>query len=500
MRRTRATEKRATAPGKRARATGGRHAQGRAGAGREHTAPGAVPSDYPVLTPGRLRRLYWALAVATVGVSTGLTLPVADQLPGSFLVLCAVFIATIAVGELWRVPIAQARDLAPLSLSAALAAPLIAEVDIDAPISPTAGPIVLSVAIGSVAGSYLVQVTSGVRVNWNATTVRMIAVGFAVVMFRVVAPDGRSLATWKGTLDGRLWMIAVLMLIVAVAAMCLHVVLSSLERAVRTHARLWSVISHEGADLAPLAIAVTSTAVVIPFAIRAVGPIAVPLFLIPLGLMRLAAVRQSGVTLAQRQTIHALSQLTDHGGLTVPGHAARVGRLAIRVGRELGLSERDLVDLEYAGMLHDLGQVGLRRPIPGGATSQTAPLDQRHIAATGASILARTEQLSRLARVVADQATPYHRAQETGSENLPAAILRVANAFDDLGRAASETTGVPDDGTAVSGDRVVMALERIRLGVGHDYDPAVVAALCRVLVREGHLPTSALGRYGGRAG
>lgn len=444
-----------------------------------------------MLNEARLRRVYWALAVAAVGVSTGLTFPVLGRLPGSFLVLCFVFLVTIAVTELWRVSFAQARDLAPLAVSASLAATMIPEIDVAAPISPTAGPIVLVVAAGSVAGGYLAQASAGARVNWPGITVRIIAISVAIVFFRLATVDGRSLATWMSLIDGRQWIIAVLMLLVAVASVLVQIGLSSLERAVRTHARLWSVISDESAALAPLAAAVASTAVVIPFAVQALGPVAVPLFLIPLGLMRLAAVRQSGVLLAQRQTIYALSRLTDQGGLTQPGHAARVGRLAIRVGRDLGLSERELVELEYAGLLHDLGQVALRRPIPGGATSQTAPLDQRHIAATGASILARTAQLSRLARVVSDQATPYYRARETGTENTAAAILRVANAFDDLGRL--DAGGQPGTGP----DGVTRALERIRLGAGHDYDPAVVAALCRVLVREGYLPRAAMHRYAG---
>ena len=38
------------------------------------------------------------------------------------------------------------------------------------------------------------------------------------------------------------------------------------------------------------------------------------------------------------------------------------------MGRELGLAEMDLLDLEYAALMHDIGQLALPDPIPGGAT------------------------------------------------------------------------------------------------------------------------------------
>lgn len=442
-----------------------------------------------VLPHAGLLRLYWAIAVASVGISAGLTVPALDNLPAEFYVWCVVFMGTIAAAEFWRVYFPQTRDLAPLGLAASLAITMLPEVDVDARLSPTAGPIVLVVAIGTVAGAHLVQSVTGVRAKWNSIIIRIISVTVAVIVFRVIAVNGITLAGWKASFDGRQWMIATLMLLVASSAVVAHILLSSLERAVWTHARTRSVLNQDISALAPLAIGVASTAVVIPFAIRALDVFAIPLFLIPLGLLRLAVVRQNRVRIAQHQTIYALSRLTEQGGLTAPGHATRVGRLSVRVGRELGLAERELVELEYAALLHDLGQVALRRPIPGGATVHTAPLDQRRIATAGASILARTAELSRLAPVVSEQATPYHRARETGHQHIASAVLRVVNAFDDL--SSPHGTDLPRQ------TRVIQALERLRLGAGHDYDPDVIYALCRVLIRDGQLDADRLERYTG---
>ena len=122
-----------------------------------------------------------------------------------------------------------------------------------------------------------------------------------------------------------------------------------------------------------------------------------------------------------------------------------------------------------AALLHDVGQVGLSRPIPGGATIEISALDQRRVAATGAAILARTADLSRLAPVVADVGIPHHRAVARGDVALASRVVRVVSAYDDLS-ASLEHQG---------------ALERILRSTPHDYDPLVVGALVRHLERRG---------------
>ena len=167
-----------------------------------------------------------------------------------------------------------------------------------------------------------------------------------------------------------------------------------------------------------------------------------------------------------RQTIATLSHLTEHGGYTPTGHAERVADLSLRIGRVLGIADRDLRDVEYAALLHDLGQISLIEPIPDGATVLAAPSDQRDIADEGARIIRHAEGLERVADYVEAQTTPYRQVRELGEE-VPVAsrIIKVANAFDDL-------TGGSDDPASVRA-----ANERIHLGLGYQYDPEVVEAL-----------------------
>ena len=64
------------------------------------------------------------------------------------------------------------------------------------------------------------------------------------------------------------------------------------------------------------------------------------------------------------QTVRALSRVTEVGGYVEPGHSRRVSRLAVAVGRELGMAEPELLELEYAALMHDIGQLSLQRPDP----------------------------------------------------------------------------------------------------------------------------------------
>lgn len=271
------------------------------------------------------------------------------------------------------------------------------------------------------------------------------------------------------------WALALAMTLVAALALCFPLMWWSYERAAQEHTLLRYALADEFKAVGTIGLGVASTAVSTALATRAVGFLAVVIFVLPLVLLVMAVRRQANVADGQRQTVWALSKLTDQGGFTDPGHAARVARLAVPVGRQVGLSKLLLKDLEYAALLHDLGQLSLPRPIPGGATTHTSALDQRRVASAGAALLARTAELSRVATAVAHQATPYWRLEELGDIPLASRIVRVANAYDDL------------VGVALESATRMRALQRLRLGMGYDYDPNVLRELCHVLVRDGQI-------------
>jgi response regulator RpfG family c-di-GMP phosphodiesterase len=141
------------------------------------------------------------------------------------------------------------------------------------------------------------------------------------------------------------------------------------------------------------------------------------------------------------------------------------------------MSDADLLDLEYAALMHDIGQLSLTEPIPGGATVVAAPADQRRIAGLGADVIRQTGVLDGVATIVEQQAEPYRRAHQGTDVAVPLAsrIIKAVNAYDDLVGESSETV------------RRLDALERLRLGMAYEYDPRVVDSMAKAIERSARL-------------
>jgi HD-GYP domain-containing protein (c-di-GMP phosphodiesterase class II) len=59
------------------------------------------------------------------------------------------------------------------------------------------------------------------------------------------------------------------------------------------------------------------------------------------------------------ETIVALANSIDSKDAYTRGHSQRVGDISMEIGRELGLTERELKLLHYGGILHDIGKIGI---------------------------------------------------------------------------------------------------------------------------------------------
>src|SRR5262249_59049645 len=71
------------------------------------------------------------------------------------------------------------------------------------------------------------------------------------------------------------------------------------------------------------------------------------------------------------------------------GHSERVARIAVELGRELGLQEEELSDVFLAGLLHDIGKIGIRDAVlskPGPLTPEEFEHVKQHVT-IGYSIL-----------------------------------------------------------------------------------------------------------------
>lgn len=218
---------------------------------------------------------------------------------------------------------------------------------------------------------------------------------------------------------------------------------------------------------AAVAPAIGATGVVLALAVAVAGLWALPVVCVPLLLTQLSFRRYAAVRATRRETVASLARATEVAGYTRHGHARRVAALGRAVGRELGMAERELTVLEHAALMHDIGQLSLVDPVPGGATEPLEDEERRRIALLGAAVVRRTGAPPEVADVVARQADPYREQPQA------ARVVRVANAYEDL-------AGGPD-GTAAR----LAALERLRLEGAGAYDPRVVAALTRVVAGRG---------------
>jgi diguanylate cyclase (GGDEF)-like protein len=168
-------------------------------------------------------------------------------------------------------------------------------------------------------------------------------------------------------------------------------------------------------------------------------------------------------------------------------HAQSIADLAVEVGRELGLDRRELRDLRYGAIFHDIGKIAVPDAIlhkPGKLTDAEFEVVKRHPAA-GEQILAPVPFLADVRRIVRHD----HERWDGGGypdglrgTDIPvgARIVFVVDAYHAMVSDRPYRMGMPE------GDAQV----QLRAGAGTQFDPDVVEAFLRVLDRPraaGHL-------------
>lgn len=409
-----------------------------------------------------------ALAVIVlVGATVQVLLGRGQELTSQAWGVCFVFLVLMIAGELMRIGGMGSRGVSPVAMAAALGMALATELPEGSRLSYGAAVVICMTAAGMVTGVGLLRWIRGGRVSFSGYAIRLLMVAFVAVCFRALPLiDGRPLAAMGPEWRDARWRVALSMIAVLAAALILELLMHVSLRSLRRNLRWRAVLREDAFGVLPTELAVFASAVVVALGMRSLGVFAIPLFLLPLVLMRFAIRRQQHTIAARRQTVAALSQLTDLAGYTNPGHAGRVTRLCLAVGRDLNMTEAELANLETAALLHDIGQVSLTEPIPEGATVEAAPMDQQRIANDSAEIVRRTGVLDTPTVILEQQALPFRFVRERGEPQLlEARILKVCNAYDDLSH------GDPA--------RHEAAIERIMLGLGYEYDPRVVDSVIK---------------------
>lgn len=182
------------------------------------------------------------------------------------------------------------------------------------------------------------------------------------------------------------------------------------------------------------------------------------------------------------ETIVALANSIDSKDAYTRGHSQRVGDVAVEIGREMGLTEREIKHLQYGGILHDIGKIGIVEQILGKQsrlTDEEMAVMREH-PSIGASII---EPVSFLAPVRAAVKSHHENWDGTGypdklkAEAIPlvARIVACADTFD-------ACTSTRPYSKAMPLDKAMEVLTNLR---GTRLDPNVVDAMRRVLEKKG---------------
>jgi putative nucleotidyltransferase with HDIG domain len=160
------------------------------------------------------------------------------------------------------------------------------------------------------------------------------------------------------------------------------------------------------------------------------------------------------------------------------GHSRRVAEVSVMLARELGMSPEDIERIRVAGLIHDIGKIGVKESIlnkPGGLTVDEYKHIQRH-SEVGTRILTAVIEDNQILEAVAHHHERYDGSgypDGLGKEQIPlgARILAVADAFDAM-------TSARPYREAMS---VKTTCAEIRSSIGNQFDPDIAEAFLRIV-------------------
>jgi putative nucleotidyltransferase with HDIG domain len=256
-----------------------------------------------------------------------------------------------------------------------------------------------------------------------------------------------------------------------------NALLSSAAVAVRTGLPLRAVLWGDIAVIGRSLVAYASLAWLMAVVSVAVGQWAVVLFGLPLATTRSAYKRVVEIRDMFTQTISSLSSAVDAKDHFTAGHSKRVQEISVEIGRQLRCSEAELEALEWGGLLHDIGKIGVPDAVllkPDRLTREERVIMNMH-PVKGEEIIRPVQRLAPELPIIR-----HHHEWYNGSgypdhlvgEGIPklARILHVADAFEAM------TAARPYRMTPLTAEQ---AMGELRKYAGVQFDPVMVDAFAR---------------------
>jgi putative nucleotidyltransferase with HDIG domain len=208
------------------------------------------------------------------------------------------------------------------------------------------------------------------------------------------------------------------------------------------------------------------------------GPWGIGLFALPFLVSRYSFKVYLELKSDMKEFVRALTEVLEEVDPYTRHHSVRVAQYAVRLARGLGRPEREVEEIEYAALVHDIGKIGpqhqhiLQKP---GSLSHEEQRTLRSHPAAGAEIVARVRALRRASEIVrAHHERPDGLGYPFGlrTEDVPvgARVLNVADAFDAMTSDRPYRRALPLDA----------ALRELERGAGTQFDREVVRCLLRM--------------------
>ncbi|KKD05753.1 HD-GYP domain-containing protein [Streptomyces sp. WM6386] len=215
------------------------------------------------------------------------------------------------------------------------------------------------------------------------------------------------------------------------------------------------------------------------------GPVAALLVLLPMCVSWWAFAQYHREQAAHQATIRALVQAVDIKDEYTRGHSERVGQASMMIARELGMDEGRIEVLRFAGILHDVGKLG----VPTRLLRKDGPLTPQERRVIELHPEYGHEMVRGISFLGEARAAVLHHHERLDGSGYPyglvgsqipesARVVAVADAFDAMTSTRSYRRARP----------VATALEELERCAGSQFDPRMVTALVRALSRHGWHP------------